>query len=212
MHSELWTGQMSDCKIFSGHSQGEQPEELVSLMENLHGREDICKIIAEIEDERLTIEEVFSVALENKSKAGFHAAWVLEKLCEKNPLYALYFVDELCEKFDHICNQSSMREFAKLLAVLLAKADKGRLDQDLSTKLRNAPKDKIVQRCFEFLIDKKVINSTKQNCCELLLFCVEKEDWIKDELQAYCDSLQLRCEPSSMAYRKRLQHKLNGLK
>lgn len=203
---------MIDCTIFSGHSQGEKPEGLVSLMENLHGREDICKMIAEIEDERLTIEEVFSVALENKSKTGFHAAWVLEKLCEKNPLYALYFVDELCEKFDHICNQSSMREFAKLLAVLLAKADKGRLDQDLSTKLRNAPKDKIVQRCFEFLIDKQVINSTKQNCCELLLFCVEKEDWIKDELQAYCDSLQLRCEPSSMAYRKRLQHKLNSLK
>ncbi len=203
---------MSDCKIFSGHSQGEQPEELVSIMGNIHGIEDICKIIAEIENERLSIEKVFSVALENKSKAGFHAAWVLEKLCEKNPLYALYFVDELCEKFDHICNQSSMREFAKLLAVLLAKADKGRLDQDLSTKLRNAPKDKIVQRCFEFIIDKKVINSTKQNCCELLLFCVEKEDWIKDELQAYCDSLQLRCEPSSMAYRKRLQHKLNSLK
>ncbi len=203
---------MSDCTIFSGHSQGEKPEGLVSIIGNIHGIEDICKIIAEIEDERLTIEEVFSVALENKSKAGFHAAWVLEKLCEKNPLYALYFVDELCEKFDHICNQSSMREFAKLLAVLLAKADKGRLDQDLSTKLRNAPKDKIVQRCFEFLIDKKVINSTKQNCCELLLFCVEKEDWIKDELQAYCDSLQLRCEPSSMAYRKRLQHKLNSLK
>lgn len=203
---------MIDCTIFSGHSQGEKPEGLVSIMGNIHGREDICKIIAEIEDERLSIEKVFSVALENKSKAGFHAAWVLEKLCEKNPLYALYFVDELCERFDHICNQSSMREFAKLLAVLLAKADKGRLDQDLSTKLRNAPKDKIVQRCFEFLIDKKVINSTKQNCCELLLFCVEKEDWIKDELQAYCDSLQLRCEPSSMAYRKRLQHKLNGLK
>lgn len=203
---------MIDCTIFSGHSQGEKPEGLVSIMGNIHGIEDICKIIAEIEDERLAIEEVFSVALENKSKAGFHAVWVLEKLCEKNPLYALYFVDELCEKFDHICNQSSMREFAKLLAVLLAKADKGRLDQDLSTKLRNAPKDKIVQRCFEFLIDKKVINSTKQNCCELLLFCVEKEDWIKDELQAYCDSLQLRCEPSSMAYRKRLQHKLNSLK
>ncbi|MGM9820062.1 MAG: hypothetical protein ACI3Z9_04555 [Candidatus Onthomorpha sp.] len=203
---------MIDCTIFSGHSQGEKPEELVSIMGNIHGIEDICKIIEEIENERLSIEKVFSVALENKSKAGFHAAWVLEKLCEKNPLYALYFADELCEKFDHICNQSSMREFAKLLAVLLAKADKGRLDQDLSTKLRNAPKDKIVQRCFEFLIDKKVINSTKQNCCELLLFCVEKEDWIKDELQAYCDSLQLRCEPSSMAYRKRLQHKLNSLK
>lgn len=203
---------MSDCTIFSRHSQCEKPEGLVSIMGNIHGIEDICKMIAEIENERLSIEKVFSVALENKSKAGFHAAWVLEKLCEKNPLYALYFVDELCEKFDHICNQSSMREFAKLLAVLLAKADKGILDQDLSTKLRNAPKDKIVQRCFEFLIDKKVINSTKQNCCELLLFCVEKEDWIKDELQAYCDSLQLRCEPSSMAYRKRLQHKLNGLK
>lgn len=203
---------MSDCTIFSGHLQGEKPEEFVSIMGNIHGIEDIGKMIAEIEDERLSIVKVFSVALENKSKAGFHAAWVLEKLCEKNPLYALYFVDELCEKFDHICNQSSMREFAKLLAVLLAKADKGRLDQDLITKLRNAPKDKIVQRCFEFLIDKKVINSTKQNCCELLLFCVEKEDWIKDELQAYCDSLQLRCEPSSMAYRKRLQHKLNSLK
>ena len=155
---------------------------------------------------------MFSVALENKTKAGFHAAWVLEKLCEKNPIYALYFVDELCEKFDRICNQSSMREFAKLLAGLLSKADKGRIDRELATKLQNLPKDKIIQRCFEFIIDKKVINSTKQNCCELLLFCIEKEDWIKDELQAYCDSLQLRCEPSSRAYRKRLQHKLNSLK
>ena len=204
--------QMTDCTIVSKHLHDEKPEELISLMEKLHGREDINRMIEAVEDERLSIEDVFSVALENKTKAGFHAAWVLEKLCEKNPIYALYFVDELCEKFDLICNQSSMREFAKLLAGLLSKADKGRIDRELATKLQNLPKDKIIQGCFEFIIDKKVINSTKQNCCELLLFCIEKEDWIKDELQAYCDSLQLRCEPSSRAYRKRLQHKLNSLK
>ena len=204
--------QMTDCTIVSEHLHDEKPEELISLMENLHGREDINRMIEAVEDERLSIEDVFSVALENKTKSGFHAAWVLEKLCEKNPIYALYFVDELCEKFDRICNQSSMREFAKLLAGLLSKADKGRIDRELAIKLQNLPKDKIIQRCFEFIIDKKVINSTKQNCCELLLFCIEKEDWIKDELQAYCDSLQLRCEPSSRAYRKRLQHKLNSLK
>lgn len=203
---------MTDCRIVSEHLHDEKPEELISLMEKLHGREDINRMIEAVDDERLSIEDVFSVALENKTKSGFHAAWVLEKLCEKNPIYALYFVDELCEKFDRICNQSSMREFAKLLAGLLSKADKGRIDRELATKLQNAPKDKIIQRCFEFIIDKKVINSTKQNCCELLLFYIEKEDWIKDELQAYCDSLQLRCEPSSRAYRKRLQHKLNSLK
>ena len=118
---------MTGCTIVSEHLHDEKPEELISLMEKLHGREDINRMIEAVEDERLSIEDVFSVALENKTKAGFHAAWVLEKLCEKNPIYALYFVDELCEKFDRICNQSSMREFAKLLAGLLSKADKGRI-------------------------------------------------------------------------------------
>ena len=128
--------QMTDCTIVSEHLHDEKPEELISLMEKLHGREDINRMIEAVEDERLSIEDVFSVALENKTKAGFHAAWVLEKLCEKNPIYALYFVDELCEKFDRICNQSSMREFAKLLAGLLSKADKGRIDRELAIKLQ----------------------------------------------------------------------------
>ena len=81
--------QMTDCTIVSEHLHDEKPEELISLMEKLHGREDINRMIEAVEDERLSIENVFSVALENKTKAGFHAAWVLEKLCEKNPIYAL---------------------------------------------------------------------------------------------------------------------------
>ena len=85
---------MTDCTIVSEHLHDEKPEELISLMEKLHGREDINRMIEAVEDERLSIEDVFSVALENKTKSGFHAAWVLEKLCEKNPIYALYFVDD----------------------------------------------------------------------------------------------------------------------
>ena len=73
--------QMTDCTIVSEHLHDEKPEELISLMEKLHGREDINRMIEAVEDERLSIEDVFSVALENKTKSGFHAAWVLEKLC-----------------------------------------------------------------------------------------------------------------------------------
>lgn len=88
---------MTDCTIVSEHLHDEKPEELISLMEKLHGREDINRMIEAVEDERLSIEDVFSVALENKTKAGFLQLgfW---KSCVRKILFMHYILSMNCAK------------------------------------------------------------------------------------------------------------------
>lgn len=164
----------------------------------------IGRFIGRIEDGELPVSYLYELSMERNDKAGFHAAWILEKLCEKTPDYAEFLLEDLARDFDKIRNQSSMRAYAKLLSRLLRQQKRGKLSETLSTILLSINPDKQIETCFAFLINPKVRISVKQMCCELLLFYKEKETWIKEELQEFAANLALQNTPAAQSYRKKL--------
>ena len=173
------------------------------------GIEVINRFISRIEGEEIEVELLYQISIERKDKVGFHAAWILEKLCEKEADYALFFIDRLMIVFNQIENKSTIRQYAKLLSNLLKLKNKKRLSIDLINKLDNGQTNHIIETCFEQIIDSKTQFSVKQMCCEVLLNYIEKEVWIKDELEEFCKDLSLRNTPSAQSYRRKLKAKLN---
>ena len=56
----------------------------------------INAFISRMEDEKSEIELLYQISMERKDKVGFHAAWILEKLCENSsPFSYLYLATSL---------------------------------------------------------------------------------------------------------------------
>ncbi len=176
---------------------------------------------------------LYSIAIERTDRVGFRSAWVLEKLCEKTPDYAQELVERLVADFRRIENPSTLRVLTKLLGRYLKQRNnfsKRRFPQPKgcfgetkqpfdnckeSTDLSKWNIEKIspvIERCFEALIDPEMQFSVKQMCCELLLLFKDREEWIKEELQAWCDGLVTLQLPAATAYRRRLSKSLQSEK
>lgn len=177
---------------------------IAAKLDSVIGLQSIDKFISDIISGSLDVALLYRLSVEYDDKIGFHAAWILEKLCEKEPDYAVFFVDELMLLFNRFTNKSTVRQYAKLISRLLKDDTKNRLSEELSNKLRNLCSDSLIEGCFNQLIDKKSPISVKQMCCEVLLQYKDKEIWIKEELQAFCEQLSFQPTAASRAYRKKL--------
>lgn len=177
---------------------------IAAKLDSVIGLQSIDKFISDIISGSLDVALLYRLSVEYDDKIGFHAAWILEKLCEKEPDYAVFFVDELMLSFNRFTNKSTVRQYAKLISRLLKDDTKNRLSEELSNKLRNLCSDSLIEGCFNQLIDKKSPISVKQMCCEVLLQYKDKEIWIKEELQAFCEQLSFQSTAASRAYRKKL--------
>lgn len=164
----------------------------------------INAFISRMQDEETEVMLLYKISVERKDKVGFHAAWILEKLCGKEPAYALFFIENLINDFNQFSNKSTIRQYAKLLAKLLKLKNKNRLFEDLNKVLDNSDANHVIEVCFEQIIDSETQFSVKQMCCEVLLQYKDKEVWIKEELQAFCDQLSIQSSAASRAYRKKL--------
>lgn len=181
-----------------------EKESLIKELDCSMGIAAIERFIRRIKEGELSVVCLYEVSMERTDKTGFHAAWILEKLCERIPDYAELFIEELVGNFTEIQNQSSMRAYAKLLSRLLRQQKRGVLHETLSTMLLSINPDKLIEACFSFIINPNVRISVKQMCCELMLFYKEKEGWIKNELHEFAAQLALQSTPAAQSYRRKL--------
>ncbi len=101
-------------------------------------------------------------------KFSFHQAWQLEKLCTENPNYSVHFLSDLLENFDKIENHSARRSFTKIFARLLK--NKAKLSNEILAIIDNCNKEKIIETCFVYLLDKKTQVSLLMWLVEILLY------------------------------------------
>lgn len=185
--------------------------DIESILAPAMGISAIDAFISRMQDEETEVMLLYKISEERKDKVGFHAAWILEKLCGKEPAYALFFIENLINDFNKFSNKSTIRQYAKLLAKLLKLKNKNRLFEDLNKVLDNSDANHVIEACFEQIIDSETQFSVKQMCCEVLLHYKEKEEWIKEELDEFYQNLSFINTPSAKSYRKKLHKNLSNV-
>ena len=163
-------------------------------------------LIKEIESES-DIELIYSLSKNENNKIAFHSAWLLEKLCTKNLEFSVHFLSDLLNDFDKISNHSTLRSFSKIIAMLLN--NKAKLSGEISKIIDSCNKEKIIETCFSFIINKKTPISLNQWLVNILLYYSQEQDWIKEELNYFAQSLQIQSTPAKLQCAKRIKKKLS---
>lgn len=141
-------------------------------------------------------------------KLSFHQAWQLEKLCTENLNYSVHFLSDLLENFDKIENHSTRRSLCKIIALTLK--NKSKLSNEISEIIDNCNKEKLIETCFIHLLNEKTQVSLLMWLVEILLYYSQEEEWIKQELIFFAQSLQINASPAKLQIIKRIKKRLNS--
>lgn len=155
--------------------------------------------VSEIRNGVLDVRMLFSISLDCNNRSGFHAAWILEKLCEKYPEQSDSFIAELFARFGEIANPSTLRSYARLLERLVKKTRKGKLSEELAKEILSALPDALIERCFDCMINPKEKIGVRIACCDLVILYIGYEDWIREEVENWLETLQMQNCPSALA-------------
>lgn len=140
-------------------------------------------------------------------KLSFHQAWQLEKLCTENLNYSVHSLSDLLENFDKIENHSARHSLCKIIALTLK--NKSKLSNEISEIIDNCNKEKLIETCFIHLLNEKTQVSLLMWLVEILLYYSQEEDWIKEELNYFAQSLQIQSTPAKLQCAKKIKKKLS---
>lgn len=181
---------------------------LIDALSKTIGLNVLNNLVEEIESES-DIAFIYSLSKSDNKKLEFHSAWLLEKLCTKDLKFSVHFLMDLLNDFPKIYNQSALRSFSKIIAMLLN--NKTKLPKEISKIIDNCNKDKIIETCFNYIINKKTPISLNGWLVDILLYYSQDEDWIKEELIYFAQNLQIQSSPAKLQCAKRIKKRLNAL-
>lgn len=140
-------------------------------------------------------------------KISPRAAWVLEFMCSKNIDTILPYLDEFTKKMNLVHLDSAVRPVAKICE-LLAKAYDTKTNIYIKNKLKEAYKERIIETCFDYMInDEKV--APKAYAMNTLFLFGKEYDWIHPELVLI---LKRDFQLQSAAFKARARHVLKKIK
>ncbi len=177
-------------------------EYLIGSLNKPIGLKVLNNLIKEIENES-DIELIYSLSKSENKKIEFHSAWLLEKLCTEDLEFSVHFLMDLLNNFDKINNQSALRSFSKIIAMILN--NKAKLSGKISKIIDSCNKEKIIETCFSYIINKTTPISLNQWLVDILLYYSQEQDWIKEELNLFAQSLQIQSTPAKLQCAKRIK-------
>ena len=114
-------------------------------------------------------------------KISPRAAWVLEFFCNDYLEKFAPYLDEFLPHLKHIKLDSALRPCAKICEYI-AKANFGKQNSSLKTRLTNANKELIIEACFDWMITEQK-GAVKAYSMHTLFLFGKEFDWIYPELR-----------------------------
>ena len=137
-------------------------------LEVLESWENLMLFMVEIEKNPATFPILMEIALDDEHKNSWRAAWMADKIHEKNPNVILPFIESIIEKLKGKLSQGTKRHFLKLLS------------------LHHIPEKHfgfLVDYCFEMLTSKEP-PAIRVHAMQVLYNISEKETDLKPEVLA----------------------------
>lgn len=183
-------------------------EYLIEFYDKPIGKDCLRDIIKDIEKECFPISVLYDISFKEKQKIGFHAAWTIEKMYEKDIEVIDLIIEDLLKDYNTIPNYACARHYGRMLALALKLNAKGKASPIIQKAIRESNDEIIIEGCFKWLIAKDIPIGTKMWQLEILLYYAEKHAWVKEELIPIAEKLLINGTPASINYGKRLLKRL----
>jgi len=140
-------------------------------------------------------------------KMSPRAAWVFEFMCNHNIETIIPYLDRFTEHLHNVHLDSAVRPVAKICE-MIAKAYTSRFDNKIKRVLNSKHKERIIETCFDYLINDEKVAPKAYGM--VALFLLGKEyDWVHPELILI---LERDFQQQSAAFKARARHILKKTK
>ncbi|OUS01887.1 adenylosuccinate lyase [Flavobacteriales bacterium 33_180_T64] len=140
-------------------------------------------------------------------KISCRAAWVFEFMCGENLETCIPYLDEFTETIHKVHLDSAVRPVAKVCEYL-AKAYYSKNDNKIKSVLLPKHKEKIIEACFDWMINDEKI-APKAYAMNTLFLLGKENDWIHPELAMI---LERDYQMQSSGFKARARHILKKIK
>lgn len=146
----------------------------------------VRNLIRILETNQVSIPDIFDASLHHRKEIAFRAAWMLEYLLSTRPDSFKNYVIALFEYLPRSNNQSVMRHYSKMVALLTSK----KVNQVYLPEVREVNFKPVIEILFNWLIEDSTLVATKVHCMQALANLSAGFDWISDELLQTIDYLE----------------------
>ena len=151
--------------------------------------------------------KLLDILFEVEDKMSDRAAWVFEFVCRKNINLIIPLLDTFTENLGKVRRDSALRPVAKICElVVLAYYDKA--DNPIKSALTNAHKERIIETCFDYMINNEKV-APKAYAMSTLYLLGKDYDWVHQELRLI---LERDFYVQSAAFKARARHILKKMK
>jgi hypothetical protein len=152
--------------------------DLLKQISNTIGKTKVLELSRILNEQQFALRDLIDLTFYPDKNIAFRAAWILENIFLQNP--ALYEPDleYLVSRIKNVKNDSCKRHYAKIIMHITGKKSPAIIQQ----KLQQLDLEPVVEQCFDWMIDPKVMVAVKVFASEALFNMRHRYPWIAEEL------------------------------
>ncbi len=154
-------------------------EELIKQISNTIGKTKVLELSRILRDEQFALRDLIDLTFYNERDIAFRAAWILENIFLQDPTRYEADLEYLISRIKEVKHPSCQRHYAKIMMHITAKKTTGIIRE----KLQKLDLEPVVEQCFDWMIDPKVLVAVKVFAIEALFNLRYRYPWIKEELE-----------------------------
>ncbi len=124
------------------------------------------------------LRNLVDLTFDTDATLAFRAAWLLENVILHDPARHRAAVDYLLSRVPEVTNGSCKRHYARIMAYVTSL----KAGPVMWAHMAGADTKLLVEQCFNWIIDPKVLVAVKVKACEALCNLRHQHPWIADEL------------------------------
>jgi len=164
----------------------------------------VDKLSKLVKDQGFNLRDLIDLTFHEDKNIAFRAAWVLENVYLVNPVFYLPELDYLLARFKDVVYPSCRRHYAKIIMHIT----RPKTPPPIKQKLQDTDLEPVVEKCFDWLIDPKVLIAVKVFAAGALFNLRTRYDWIAEELT---DQIKFMMRDGSPAIQSRGKKLLEAL-
>ncbi len=153
-------------------------EELLKQLSNTIGKTKVLELSRILKEDAFALHDLIDLTFDADKNIAFRAAWILENVFLKNPLRYETELEYLISRITDVKHASCQRHYAKIMMHITAK----KVPPIIQQKLQQINLEPVVEQCFDWMIDPKVLIAVKVFASGALFNLRDRYPWIKEEL------------------------------
>jgi hypothetical protein len=153
-------------------------DELIAQLTATIGKTKVDQLSKILKEQDFALRDLIDLTFHRHKTVAFRASWLLENIFLLNPLSYVNDIDYLLARFPEVNYPSCQRHYAKIITHLTSP----QAPQIIQLKLQQFDLEPIIEKCFDWMIDPKVLIAVKAFCSEALFNLRHRYSWIAEEL------------------------------